>query len=214
MTPRSSVPARLCVAGGLIGVAGGLVTAFVPPAVADTRYSYPYTPRAFVVAQLVFMLNHVLLVAGVVDLGRSGALGDRRYGRAGVWAAVAGLAGLTLCEVRALSFADDAYPSPGTATLDALFGVTTMLIGAGLVTAGLAVVRSRAWTGWARWAPLACGVAVFVVVIPGLLTGFLGGRLAITTWMVLFTALGAALARDAGGAPAPRRLLAFGEATS
>lgn len=60
MTSRSSVPARLCVAGGLIGVAGGLVTAFVPPEVADSRYSYPYTPRAFVVAQLVFMLNPAL----------------------------------------------------------------------------------------------------------------------------------------------------------
>jgi hypothetical protein len=40
---------------------------------------------------------------------------------------------------------------------------------------------------------LICGVAVFVIVIPGVFGSFLAGRLAITVWMLMFAALGWAL---------------------
>src|SRR5262249_19247145 len=45
--------------------------------------------------------------------------------------------------------------------------------------------------------PLACGVAVFVIVLPGVFGPFLAGRLAITVWMLGWAALGAALVKNA-----------------
>jgi len=40
---------------------------------------------------------------------------------------------------------------------------------------------------------LVCGVAVFVVVIPGVFGPFLAGRLVLVAWMLMFAALGVAL---------------------
>jgi hypothetical protein len=68
--------------------------------------------------------------------------------------------------------ANAAYPSPGTDVLDTWFGITSTLIGVGLVIAGIAVVRARVWVGWPRFVTLAGGVAVFVIVIPGVFAPF------------------------------------------
>lgn len=185
----------LCLLGGVIGVASALVTGFIPPAVAPGRYSYPYTPTGFLAAQLVFILNHVLLLVGLLGLLRSDATGNHRFGRGGLWVSLAGMSLLTLCEVAAMTLVDAAYPSPPTDALDTWFGIASILIGVGLVTAGIAVVRARVWTGWRRFLPPACGVAVFAIVIPGVFGPFLAGRLALAIWMLMFTALGAALLR-------------------
>lgn len=75
------------------------------------------------------------------------------------------------------------------------------MIGLGTVIAGIAVVRARVWTGWARWVPLAIGVMHFVVVTPAIFSGgFVAGRLAIGSWMLLFGALGFALVRHVSDA--------------
>lgn len=197
MTPPSNTTQRLaglaCLAGAIIGVLSALVTAFIPPAVPIDRYSYPYSPSGFVVAQLVFLLNHLLLLAGIVGLARSGAAGRNRSARAGSGIAIAGMGLLSLCEVRALTLVNVAYPSPPTDLLDVFFGVASMLIGIGLVMAGVPVIRAGIWVGWQRFIPLACGGAVFLIVLPGIFGGFLAGRLAIGTWMLLFAGLGSAL---------------------
>jgi hypothetical protein len=84
-------------------------------------------------------------------------------------------------------------PGPGTSVLDTSFGVASILIGVGLVLAGVAVVKAGEWTGWRRFVPLICGVAVFVIVIPGVFGSFLAGRLVLVVWMMMFAALGWAL---------------------
>ena len=183
----------LCLVGAVIGVISGLVTAFIPPAVSSDWYSYPYTPMGFLVAELVFVLNHVLLLVGIVGLGRSGATGSGLLGRVGVWISLVGMAALTMCEVGAMTLATSPYPSPRTDLLDTSFGVASILIGVGLVLAGVAVVRAGEWGGWQRFVALICGVAVFVIVIPGVFGPFPAGRLAITGWMLMFAALGWAL---------------------
>ena len=183
----------LCLVGAVIGVISGLVTAFIPPAVSSDWYSYPYTPMGFLVAELVFILNHVLLLVGILGLARSGAAGSGLLGRAGVWISLVGMAALTLCEVGAMTFVTSRYPSAGTDVLDMSYGVASILIGIGLTLGGVAVARAGEWTGWRRFVALICGVAVFVIVIPGVFGTFLAGRLAITVWMVMFTALGWAL---------------------
>jgi hypothetical protein len=138
----------LSLVGAMIGVISGLVTAFILPAVSFDRYSYPYTPTGFRVAQLVFMLNHMLLLIGILGLARSGAAGTSLLGRVGVWISIVGMATLTLCEVGAMTLATSPYPSPRTDFMDMAFGVASILIGVGLVLAGVAVARSRKWGGW------------------------------------------------------------------
>jgi hypothetical protein len=77
--------------------------------------------------------------------------------------------------------------------MDMAYGVASILIGVGLTLAGLAVVRAGEWTGWRRFVPLICGVAVFIIVIPGVFGPFLAGRLVLAVWMLMFAALGWAL---------------------
>jgi hypothetical protein len=152
----------LCLVGAVIGAISGIVTAFIPPAVSSDWYSCPYTPTGFRVAELVFILNHVLLLVGILGLIRSGVAGRGLLGRVGLWISVVGMAALTLCEVGAMTLATSPYPSPETGTLDVSFGVASILIGVGLTLAGFAVIRAGEWTGWHRFVALICGVAVFV----------------------------------------------------
>lgn len=183
----------LCLIGGATGVVSGVVLAFISPAVSPDLYSYPFTPTGFLVAQFVFMANHVLLLVGILGLARSGVVESGLLGRVGLWISVIGMAALTLCEVGAMTLATSPYPSPGTDFMDMAYGVASILIGVGLTLAGLAVVRAGKWVGWRRFVTLVCGVAVFVIVIPGVFGPFLAGRMAIVVWMLMFSALGWAL---------------------
>ena len=56
----------ICAAGGVIGVASGLVTAVVTPAAGMDMYRYPFRPHAYTVAQLVYAANHLMLLVGVL----------------------------------------------------------------------------------------------------------------------------------------------------
>lgn len=194
--PTVATAGLLCIVGGATGVIGAAVLGLATPAVGVDRYSYPLTPAGYVTIQLFFAVNHLLLLAGVVGLAHSGAVGTGRAGRVGLWATAVGWIGLTLCELRGATLAGSRYPTPATDVLDAAYGISTILIGAGLVATGVTVVRAGVWTGWARWVVLACGVAVFAVVIPAVFVvvpgvdPFVAGRVALGGWMLLFAALG------------------------
>jgi hypothetical protein len=193
--------ARLCVAGGVIGAVGGLVTAFVPAAVGTDRFSYPYTPGWFIVAQTIFLVDHVLMLAGVLGVLRAGVAGRGRLAAWGGAVSVAGLVILSLCEVAAM-FLLHASMSSGTAgSLNAGYGLAALLTGTGPVLLGIAVARADAWHGWRRWILLACGVQL-LAAIPAIAGPFLAGRLALTVWAALYTALGVALSRPAAIVPA------------
>lgn len=193
--------ARLCLVGAVLGVVSALVTGFVPPAVADDRYSYPYTPKGFVAAQSAYFLNHVLLLVGILGLSRSGAAGTGRLARNGLRMAVAGMGLLSVCEIRALTLLNVGFPSPPTDFLDIFFGIASIMIGVGLVMAGASVARAGKWTGWQRFTPLACGAAMFLIVMPALFGPFLAGRLAIGVWMLLFAALALAMLAETADQP-------------
>lgn len=157
--------------------------------------SYPYSPGGFLVAESAFLANHVLLLVGLVGLARSGAPGTSRTGRTGSWIAITGMGLLSVCEAWAMTFVNSAWPTAQTDLLDIAYGVSTIAIGIGLLIVGGAVMRSRIWHGWPRYVPMSCGVAVFVIVLPGVFGPMLLGRLVLTAWMLLFAALGLALMR-------------------
>lgn len=186
----------ICLAAGLLGAASGLFLIVVDPSVPDSRFSYPLTAGAFVAIQLWFAVQHLGLLAGQRALWMSGALGASRSARVGHLIALAGMALLTTTEVLATTAASSPYPSGRTDVLDVLYGVASLAIGGGLVMAGVAALRARARDGLLRWLPLAIGAWVFVPMTPMMLVGFVPARLAITGWMLLYTALGWALARD------------------
>jgi hypothetical protein len=193
---------RLCLAGGLVGVAGGLVTTFVPAAVGTDRFSYPYTPGWYLVAETAYLLNHVLMLAGVLGVLRSRVAGSGPMARTGGALSVAGLGALGLCEIGAMPLARASASSPAAGWLGAGYGVASLLTGTGLALLGAAVARQGSWTGWRRWIVLACGVALFLVVVPAITGPFLAGRLGLVAWIALFIALGVALIRPVPSLPA------------
>lgn len=186
---------QICLWAGILGAASGIYLAVVPPAVGPERYSYPLDVAGHQLIQVWFVVQHVGLILGLLALLASGALGAARYGRLGLFVALAGMVILTGAELWAITVAEAAVGSAQTAPLDTTYGIASMLSGAGLVAAGVAVVRAGRWTGWARWLPLALGVWVFVPMIPAIMGPFVAARLAIVGWMVLFAALGWVLAR-------------------
>ena len=102
---------------------------------------------------------HVGELAAVIAVALSGAAGSGRPACIGLGAAMLGQAILVVAE---LVFPRD--PDLG----DALFGVGPVLSGAGLVVAGIAVLRARRWTDPARFAPVTVGIYTLLVLIPAL----------------------------------------------
>jgi hypothetical protein len=178
----------VCFVAGVLGALCGLLLAVWPEQVPDDRWSYPMTPGGFTAIQLFFAVHHLGLVAGLVALGASGVLGTGRLGRIGLWLSIGGMALLALTEALAVSAADKELGE--AAWLDSLYGVSTTACGIGLVLAGIAVLREGRWAGWPSYLVLVLGIWVFVPMFPALVLSFLGARLAIGAWMVLFGVLG------------------------
>ena len=118
-------------------------------------------------------------------------------GWSGAGLVVTGLGVVTLvgCEVLAATAAYEPSDSPWAMTVGSLYGVAMLLIGVGLVIAGLVIARRRMLTGWARWITLVTGGYVFVILFPAVFGPNVAGRLAIGGWMLGWAAMGWAVAR-------------------
>jgi hypothetical protein len=118
---------------------------------------------------------HLGELAAVAALAWSGAVGASRPGRAGL--AVAGQLLMAVAEV--------VYPHAQSLG-NTLFSVAPVLTGAGLVTAGVAILRRRR----SSWLPLALGLYTVIVLIPVMIgTGGPPSRVALVTiagWDVLW----------------------------
>ena len=182
-----------CLAGGLIGAAQGVVLALWQPQVGTEWYSYPLTPTGHVVAQVSFALQHLLLIAGLVALTRLPMISRNPAGRIGAAAAVAGMVLLTIQELVAITAKDVLADSSRATLVSSLYGIPTILIGAGLIVAGVTAMRAEPALRRDPWLPglvLATGVYVFVALTPSLMGSFVAARLGIIGWMLLFAALG------------------------
>jgi len=181
--------------GGLLGaLSAGVVLAW-PATITPDRYSYPFGAASYTVAQIFFAVQHLTLLAVVAGLGLRARHFRSPLLRVGLVLASLGLLGLTACEVFALTATHASTTSATAAAVNNSFGAPTAVIGLGLVLAGIAAARGRLLPGLARWLPLVLGGYVFVVLFPAVFGPQVAGRLAIGAWMVLFAALGLALAR-------------------
>jgi hypothetical protein len=133
---------------------------------------------------------HLGELAAVAALAWSGAVGASRAGRAGLSLAVAGQLLLAVAEV--------VYPHAQNLG-DTLFSVGPVLTGAGLVTAGVVILRRRR----SSWLPLVLGLYTVIVFIPVMIgTGGPPSTVALATiagWDVLWL-----LAASSVLVPAPR----------
>jgi hypothetical protein len=177
------------VSGALGPLLAGVLLAW-PEQVPKGPLHYPFTAAGFTFAQVGFFLHHWGLVVPLVALCVSGALGTGRVARFGGWLAVAGMLGLTFAELNTIRYAEWDFDKANAGLVGATYGISTNLIGLGLIIAGIAVARAGVWTGWRRWMPLVIGIATFVELTPGMFAGFVVARLAIGLWLLLFALLG------------------------
>jgi hypothetical protein len=139
--PRASAVAALLITGFAVVYAAGSAIAGWDPSL----------------GWLIQAIIHLGELSAVVALAFSGAGGRSRIARAGLVAAIAGQLIMAAAEV--------IWPSNPDLG-DVLFGVSPIVTGAGLITAGVAVIRAKVWAGSFRFLPLALGLYTIVVLIP------------------------------------------------
>ncbi len=199
-TSRSVRRAGLwCLGAGIVGAAQAVILLAWSPQVSDDRYSYPFGGFGFAVAQTSFFLQHLPLVVGVAALLWLPATRASRTARIATGAAAVGLMLLAANELITIAAYDAATDSSLATLVNNLYGPPVILIGAGLLFAGIALLRqgTAGWVG-ARWMPalvLLLGVYVFVPLTPAIMGTFTAGRLGIGGWMLLFAVLGFGLTR-------------------
>jgi len=167
--------------------------AFIDPAVASDRWSYPQSPTAFAWTQSWFVVQHIPLILGLV--AATPAIGASRVGRIGWFGGVAGMVILTVNEALAILPRNDGTDSSLVGAIEGIYGIGTLLIAVGLMIGGAAAVRARIWTKAEAWLLFALGAWLLVPTLPALFLSFLGARLTITGWMLLFALFGWVLMR-------------------
>lgn len=194
------------VLAGLTGLAAAVFLLAVPPAVDATLYNYPLSRTAFAVVQTLFCLHHLVMAWALWAFWTAGLAGAGRFAAVGAWSAIGTLTFLGIWELVAISGSGLPYPSEQTGWLDAGYGIASLAVGVGLVLLGVAAVRAGILTGVERWSVLVTGIYVFVPMTPGIMAGFVIGRIVIGVWLLLFAGIGWAMldwARRANAAEGP-----------
>jgi hypothetical protein len=182
---------RWCLAAALVGVAQGAVVLAWPRQVGDGRFSYPFTATWFVIAQATFFLQHLPLALAVGALATVPAVRRHRTAYGALVVATVGLALLAVVELVAMSAATTANDSTLGTVVSSLYGLPVLMTGVGLLVAAVVLLRRHILGRRMPWTLLALGIFVFVGLGPAISTdSFVGGRLAIMAWMVLFAVLG------------------------
>ncbi len=183
-TARHAVSQRaivLCAAAAALQVLGGVIET-----VDRVRAGEP----GFVLRTTVMAVAYLMLLVTALALARSGVAGRGRVARYGL--VVAG-AGWALSAAAQLVLRVDVDVAE-----QVLFPIATISIGAGMVAAGIGVVRAGRWRGWRHWAPLLCGLYPFVVVFPVFAAVGEPNFLVLSGWGACWLGLALAL-RGSGG---------------
>lgn len=164
-----------------VGAAGALISILTALAVPAGLMSDDASPTW----NAIDLVTDILLAAGLAGFAASGAARGW-LARIGLGLAFAGLGVFALAAVVGFGDADAG---------ETLHPISVPLTGLGMLLTGVATIRTGAWHGWARFAPLLCGVVPFAVELPGFIA--FGDSTALyffiactwTAWLILFAAL-------------------------
>jgi hypothetical protein len=159
MRPTQKAAVAL-IAGAIIHAAAGIVGQVVQAStkVSDDMFSYPWTSAELVAVSLVEALAFGLGLVGLAALRASGVAGPTRAARIGLGVALAGSALFVVAELASIAVRDQYLDEGAAGAVGGVFGLATLLLGAGLAAAGVAARRARLWEGWRPTALLACGL--------------------------------------------------------
>jgi hypothetical protein len=148
------------IAGATIHAIGGIIGQIVQAStkVSDDMFSYPWTSAELVAVALIEALAFGLGLVGLAALRGSGVAGPTRAARAGLGVGLAGSAVFVVAELASIAVRHQTLDDGAAGAVGGLFGLATLLLGAGLATAGVAARRARLWEGWRPTALLACGL--------------------------------------------------------
>lgn len=151
------------VGGALTTVSGLFVAALIQPVsdVSDEMWSYPWSSDALVPVSILFAAFHLLVFLGMLAFARSVS---HRAARVGAALALVGTFVFFLAEFATIPFADQRLDETGPQIVGAAFGLGVTLTAAGLIVAGISVLRSGGWDGWRRYAPLGAGLWSLVMI--------------------------------------------------
>ena len=165
-------------------IAGGLLMPVVGIPLASLQAQNPPPPAI----PVLNIISHLLLMVGVAGLARSGAAGQGWLATSGPALTLLGLAVLVVAEVTWLA---------QLAVAETMYGVATLAMMLGLLLTGLVIVRARRWTGWHRFAPLACGLFIPLVLLPSFALPGYAMNYALGLWGICWLLLGFALRAEA-----------------
>jgi hypothetical protein len=156
--------------------------------------------RGFYVSEIVWLVVHALVLAGMVGLMR--LTRTDTLSRRGFTIAVVGRAAFLVAEIAAIVVGKDELP---------LFPPAVALTAVGMIVGGAGLLRSRRWVGWQRFAPLAMGIYPLAAIIPVFAATGDRPNISVTLWGVPIFLVGVAVAtatepnRRAAGSPAGRQ---------
>ena len=132
---------------GMVGLVGGLLGAAI-----DVFELMTLPTEVSMATGLRNALGLLMLIVGLAGMAALGATGSGWWGRVGIGAVI--LAYIVLIVGELIEPFD-----PATAAV--IFETVPLVIGPGMVLAGVAVLRARRWSGWRRFVPLAMGAYTF-----------------------------------------------------
>lgn len=162
---------------GLIEIVGGIATTAFPVIALQTSSSFFYT-------QILFAITGVFFLMSVVGLVLSGAAGNSWLGKIGLGIALLGRLLFIPSEIALL-----VQHNTGLT----LLGISTPVIGLGMLLCGIAVLREQRWQSWTKFTPFLCGLYTFLILLPSF--AITGGPnfLALAGWGVCWLLFGLAL---------------------
>jgi hypothetical protein len=159
MRPTQTAAVAL-IAGAIIHAISGIVGQIVQSStkVSDDMFSYPWTSAELVAVSLAEALAFGLGLVGLAALRASGVAGPTRAARTGLGVALAGSVLFVVAELASITVRDELGDEGAAGAVGGVFGLATLLLGAGLAAAGVAARRAGLWEGWRPTALLACGL--------------------------------------------------------
>jgi hypothetical protein len=168
------------VLGGIFGVLGPAWLLTIADKRSDDFVNTKLSSGTFTATELLWTLTHILLFIGVLAWVRGGFTGSTKAARVAAFVALIGFA-LQIPAEFGYAFVPTAEVSDTLPViLSSVFGLSMVMIGIGLIVAGVDTRRQQSWSGWRASTPLAWGVLAvvsivltFVVFLVGLIVFYL-----------------------------------------